>query len=152
MWPYFKRLQGLRIVTKRKVKMYSIHPTEYDAYVLSRDRAIAWCSETIWKKWRLGEDLGWENVSSWDCHPSALFWYSAYSERQLPPFLHCHGFDGSYLEHKPHTNLRRRVLPAVGTVTTVARKNWRMKWTLHINETTVSCQGYQIERLFNQQL
>ena len=50
MWPYFKRLQGLRIVTKRKVKMYSIHPTEYDAYVLSRDRAIALCSETIWKK------------------------------------------------------------------------------------------------------
>ena len=50
MWPYFKRLQGLRIVTKRKVKLYSIHPTEYDAYVLSRDRAIALCSETIWKK------------------------------------------------------------------------------------------------------
>ena len=50
MWPYFKRLQGLRIVTKRKVKMYSIHPTEYDAYVLSRDRAIALCSETVWKK------------------------------------------------------------------------------------------------------
>ena len=47
MRPYFKRLQGLRIVTKRKVKMYSIHPKEYDAYVLSRDRAIALCSETI---------------------------------------------------------------------------------------------------------
>lgn len=30
--------------------MYSIHPTEYDAYVLSRDRAIALCSESVWKK------------------------------------------------------------------------------------------------------
>ena len=49
MWPYFKRLQGLRIVTKWK-KMYLNHRTEYDAYVLSRDRAIALCSETIWKK------------------------------------------------------------------------------------------------------
>ena len=55
--------------------------------------------------------------------PLALFWYSAYSGRQLPPYLHCHGFDGSYLKHKPHTNLRRLVLPAVGTITTVARKN-----------------------------
>ena len=106
----------------------------------------------FWIYFWLGEDLGWENAFSRDCHPLALFWYSAYSGHQLPPFLYCHGFDGSYLKHKPHTNLRRQVVPVVGAITTVARKNWRMKLTLHINETTVSCQGYQIERLFNQQL